>query len=129
MHVELGELEGKDRRPLLAARGERREVAAVELEHEVVAVRPDERRAVPDLLLGRLREPPGERVPGRLAGEWRGVRHVAERQPAGRRLVGGDLGVGRGERTGQHLEQPAPLGDDRAAGIEERAVPEPQLGP
>ena len=52
--VQLGELEGEDGRPLLAARGEPGQVAPVELEGEVVAVRADERGAVPDLLLGRL---------------------------------------------------------------------------
>ena len=78
--VELGELEGQDRRPLLAARREAREVAAVELEDEVVAVRPDERRPVPDLLVGGLREPAGQGVPRRLPGEWRGVGRVAQRQ-------------------------------------------------
>ena len=36
-----------------------RQVAAAELEHEVVAVRPDQRRPVPDLLLRRLDETAG----------------------------------------------------------------------
>ena len=45
-------------------------------------MRPDERRAVPDLLLGRLGEPPGERVARRLAGERRGVGHVAQGRAA-----------------------------------------------
>ena len=76
--VELGELEGQDRRALLAPRGEGREVPAVELEGEVVAVGADERRAVPELLLGRLREAPGERLARRLARLGRGVRHVRE---------------------------------------------------
>ena len=80
--VELGQLEGQDRGPLLAARGEAREVASVELEDEVVAVRPDERRAVPDLLVGGLGEAARQRVARRLAGEWRRVRRVAQRQPA-----------------------------------------------
>ena len=66
--VELGELEREDRRPLLAARREPGQVAAAELEGEVVAVRADERRAVPDLLLGRLGEAPGQGVARRLAG-------------------------------------------------------------
>ena len=93
--VELGELEGQDRRPLLAARGEARQVAAVELEDEVVAMRPDQRRAVPDLLLGGLGEPARQRVAWRLAGEWRRVRRVAQGQPRRRGLVGRDLRMGR----------------------------------
>ena len=71
--VELGELERQDRRPLLAARREAGQVAAAELERHVVAVRPDERRAVPDLLLGRLDKAPGQRVAGRLAGTTPGA--------------------------------------------------------
>ena len=61
--VELGELEGEDRRPLLAARGEAGQVATLQLEHEVVAMGPDQRGPVPDLLLGRLGQAPGQRVP------------------------------------------------------------------
>ena len=85
--VELGELEGEDRRPLLAARREAGQVPAVQVERQVVAVRPDERGAVPDLLLGGLGQAPGQRVAWRLAGERRRVRDVAQRQPAGRGLV------------------------------------------
>ena len=91
--VELGELEGEDRRALLATRREAGEVPAGQLERQVVAMRPDQRRAVPDLLLGGLGQPPRQRVARRLAGERRGVRHVAQRQAAGRRLVRGDLAV------------------------------------
>ena len=64
-------------------------------------MRADQRRAVPDLLLGGLHEPPGERVARRLPGQWRRVRLVAQGQPAGRGLLGGDLGVGRRERAGE----------------------------
>ena len=39
--VELGELEGEDRGPLLAARGEPGQIAAGQVEGEVVAMRPD----------------------------------------------------------------------------------------
>ena len=66
--VELGELEGEDRGPLLAARREAARSRPASSNDDVVAVRPDERGAVPDLLLGRLDEAPGERVPWRLAG-------------------------------------------------------------
>ena len=71
--VQLGELEREDRGALLAARRECRQVAAGELERDVVTVRPDERGAVPDLLLVRLDEPSLERVTWRLPGEWRSV--------------------------------------------------------
>ena len=47
------------------------QVAAVELEGDVVAVRPDERRAVPELLLGRLGQAAAERVGGRLVRDRR----------------------------------------------------------
>ena len=66
--VELGQLEGEDRGPLLPARGESGQVPARQVEGEVVAVRPDDRGAVPDLLLGRLDEAAGQGVPRRLAG-------------------------------------------------------------
>src|SRR4029079_13026709 len=79
--VELGQLEGEDRGPLLATRGEGRQIPAVELEDEVVTVRPDQRRSVPDLLLGGLGQAPGEGVPRQLPGEWRRVGLVAEGQP------------------------------------------------
>ena len=46
--------------------------------------------------------------PRRLAGPGRGVRHVAQAQPAGRGLVGRDLGVGGGQRRRPGLEQPQP---------------------
>ena len=60
-HVQLRELERQDRGPLLAARGEPREVATVELEGEVVAMRPDERGPVPQLLLRGLRQAASQR--------------------------------------------------------------------
>ena len=72
--VELGQLEREDRGPLLPARRERGERPAAHLEHEVVAMGPDERCPVPDLLLGGLREAAGEgvtrRLAGRAAGRW-----------------------------------------------------------
>src|SRR5688572_10288483 len=73
--VQLGELEGKDRGPLLPARSEPGEIAAGQVERNVVAMRPDHRRAVPYLLVGRVDQPPGECVARRLAGEHRGVGH------------------------------------------------------
>ena len=88
---------------------------------------PTTRRAVPDLLLGGLDEASGERVAGRLAGQGRGVGHVAQGQPAGGRLVGGDLGMGRRERPGDLLEQAQPRVDDPSAGVEQGPVPEAQL--
>ena len=54
--VQLGELERQDRGALLAARGERRQFALAADEHDVVAVWPDQRRAVPHLLLTRVDE-------------------------------------------------------------------------
>ena len=60
--VELGELEREDGRALLAARREGGEVPTVDLEDDVVAVRPDERGAVPELLLGGLAQPAPQRV-------------------------------------------------------------------
>src|SRR5438093_322185 len=69
--VELGKLERENRGPLLAARGEGRQVASALLEDHVVPVRPDERGAVPDLLLGRLHESTGERVYARYAEQHR----------------------------------------------------------
>ncbi len=74
--VQLGELEREDRGPLLAARRERRQRPAAHLEHEVVAVRADQRGAVPDLLLGRLGEAAGQGVADRLARVLRRVRRV-----------------------------------------------------
>ena len=75
--IELGQLEGQDGGALLPARREGRQVAPVEAEDQVVAMRPDQSGAVPDLLLGRLAQPPGQRLAWRLPGEWRGVRRVA----------------------------------------------------
>ena len=125
--IELGQFECQDRGSLLTARRETPEVAAVELEYEVVSMRSDQRRTVPDLLLGGLRKTTRQSVPGRFPGEWRCVGLVAERQPCSGRLVRGDLGVGRGERAGQDPEQASSLGDDRRPGVEEGAVPEAEL--
>ena len=78
-----------------------------ELEGDVVAVRPDERGAVPDLLLGRLDEPALERVPWRLPGQRRRVGHVAQPRAASAPSSGSDLGMGRGQRLGKRLEERA----------------------
>ena len=80
---------------------------------DVVAVRPDERRAVPDLLLGRLDEPPRERVPRRLPGECRRVRHVAHRERRLGTLVRSDLGMGGSQGLAERLEEAQALGHDR----------------
>ena len=58
------------------------QVAPGKIEREVVAMRPDDRRAVPDLLLGRIGEPPRQCVAWRLAGERRSVTDVAQREAA-----------------------------------------------
>ena len=60
-------------------------------------------------------------------GMRRGVGHVAQGQPAGGGLVRGDLGVGRGERPGELLEQAQPGVHDPSAGVEQGPVPEAQL--
>ena len=125
--VQLGQLEGEDGRPLLAAGGEGRQVPAIELEDEVVAVRADKGRAVPDLLVRRLRQPPRQCVPGRLPRELRRVRRVAQRQAPHGRLVRGDLRMGGRQWSSQDVEQSPALGHDRPAGVEEHAVPEADL--
>ena len=58
---------------------------------------PDQRRAVPDLLFGRLGQPPGERVADRLAGPGRSVRLVAQGQsdPLRERSPDGPPGAAR----------------------------------
>src|SRR5664279_4721377 len=56
--VQLGELEGQDGCPLLAAGGKRGQITTANAEDHVVAVRPDECRAVPHLLVGGFVEPP-----------------------------------------------------------------------
>src|SRR5664280_2028908 len=78
--VQLGELEGEDRGPLLTAGGERRHVAVVQAERKVIAVGADERRPVPALLLGRLGEAPGERFTRRLSRRRNDVALVGDRQ-------------------------------------------------
>ena len=98
-----------------------------ELEDEVVAVRPDERGAVPDLLVGGLGEAAGQRSRGGLARGRGRIRRVAHAQRRGRGLVGRDLGVGAGERHGQALQQAQPVLDDARAGVQEGPVPEAQL--
>ncbi len=126
--VELGQLEGEDGGPLLAARGERGQVAAGLLEGDVVAVRSDERRAVPDLLFGGLDQAAGERIARRLAGQCRRVGRVAQAERSGG-LLRGDLGVGAGEWTAQRPEEGESLGDDGSACFQERLVPETELTP
>jgi hypothetical protein len=76
--VELGQLERQDRRALLPARREPRQVAAREVECQIVPVRSDDGRSVPDLLLGRVDQPAGERFARRFANECRRVTDVAE---------------------------------------------------
>ena len=110
--VELGELEGEDRGPLLAPRGERRQ-----------------RRARPSRTRGRrgagrsasCRSRPPSRPSPRaavarasrdgLAGELRGVRRVGQLQAARRGLVGRDLA--RGRRPGARQAPPAGAGARR----------------
>ena len=125
--VELGQLERQDRRALLSARGEPGQVATGEIEREVVSMRPDHGRPVPDLLLGGVDEPASEGVTRALTGLGRGVRDVAKGQPAGRRLFGGDLAMGGRERRSQRLEQAQTGRHDPSTGLEEALVPEPQL--
>ena len=136
--VELGELEGEDRGPLLAARREPRHVAAVEAEDEVVAVRADERRAVPDLLVGRLGEAPGEGVPRRLAGECRRVRRVRDRQPGrarprpGRSRRGPGPAARQGPRAGAAARRRSPRrrrGTTRPRSGARRGRPAPRGSP
>ena len=127
--VELGELEGEDRRPLLAARGEPRQVAAGQLEREVVAVRADRasRRSRPPSrrsrrAAGRARRGASRRARPARSSTYRSVRR------AGGGLLGGDLGVGRAPAARRARSSSAqPVGDDPPAGVEERAVPEAQL--
>src|SRR5215213_9189744 len=88
--IELGKLEGENCGSLLAPGREAGQIATVELEREVVAVRPDERGSIPDLLLRGLDETSRERVARHFAGKERGVRDVSEAQPGGRCLVGRD---------------------------------------
>ena len=96
-------------------------------EREVVAVRADERRAVPDLLLGGL-APAG--APGRRAAVSPGgrgaLRGVARASSAP--LLGGDLRVGRGEGLGRAPRAAAGARSRTAApGLEQRRVPDAQL--
>src|SRR5262249_44156302 len=121
--IELGQLQGEDGRPLLAARGEGRQVAARYHERDVVAMRSDEGGAVPELLLGRFLEPAGERIPRRLARSRRGGGDVRPPEPAGLALLGRDLARGVAERTREPLEKLGAGGDDRAARVEEWLVP------
>ena len=85
----------------------------------------DERRAVPELLLGGLAKTASKRVPGRLAGLGRRVGDVDEAQGA---LAGGDLGVRRGERLGELGEQPVARVEDRGAGLAAAGRPRTAAG-
>jgi hypothetical protein len=125
--IELGQLEREDRRALLAARGETGQVATGELEREVVAMRADDRRPVPDLLLGRLDQPSSECVAWPLPGKGRGVGDVSRGQASGCRLVRRDLAMRGSERIGEGVEQAQARLDDPTPSVEERLVPEPQL--
>ena len=84
--VHLGQLEGQDGGALLAARGEGGQGPSVELEDDVVAVRADERGAVPELLVGRLGEPAAQRVGRALVG-GRPARWSRSAAPGGPRPV------------------------------------------
>ena len=126
--VQLGELEREDRGPLLPARREPGQVPAGQVEGEVVAVRPDDRGPVPDLLLGGVGQPAGQGVARRLAGQHRRVRDVAQAHPSGRGLLGRDLAVRGRQWRGHELEEPQPSLDDPAARIEERCRPRTGAG-
>ena len=105
-----GQLEGEDRRALLAARREAGQVAPVELERDVVAVRPDERRRRSRAPSRRSRRAgAGGRRAVVSSGRRRRVGQVAQLEAA---LAGRDLGVRRGERPGQRRERRAPPVDD-----------------
>ena len=126
--VELGELEGEDRGALLAARGEPGQVPPGQVEGEVVAVRPDDGRAVPDLLLGGLDEAPGEGVARRLAGRGRGVGDVAQGQTAGRGLLRRDLAVGGRQRARPGVSSRRSRASTTRPPVSRKVVvPEPQL--
>src|SRR4051794_19376731 len=90
-------------------------------------MRTDQGGPVPLLLLGGLPEAPRERVARALARCLRRVGQVVEGQSTGERFLGRDLAMGGSDRRREQLEQPEPRGHDRAAGIEERAVPVAQL--
>ena len=120
------ELERQDRRALLAARGERGEVAAVELEGDVVAVRPDERGAVPQLLLDRLVEPASERVGRRLRTLCRRVGDVAEGQEP---FLVRDLAVRGRQWSASAAIASSRQADDAAALADDQVVPVGQLVP
>ena len=87
-------------------------------------MRPDQRRPVPDLLLGGLGQAPGQGVADRLAGH-RPARSSRSAGPAA--LLRGDLAVGGPERLGDRLEQGQPGGDHRRPGVEQGGVPEAEL--
>ncbi len=125
--VQLGQLEGQDGGPLLAARGEPGEVPAGQLEGQVVAMRPDQGRAIPDLLVGGLGKASDQRVARRLRRACRGVGDVAQPERARGRLLRRDLRVGGRQRLGEVGQELESLGDDLAAGLDEGGVPVAQL--
>ena len=91
-------------------------------------MRPDERRAVPDLLLGGLGQAPGERVPRRLA---RGAAARSSRSAGS--AVRRPPRPGR-SRRGRAASGPASVASSRRRSatmappdVEERGVPEPEL--
>ena len=89
-------------------------------------MRPHQRRAVPDFLLGGLDEAARQRVAGRLAGRcWR-VRLVAQDEAIDR-LLRGDLAVGGGEWGAQRMQQREPFGHDRATALDQGLIPESEL--
>ena len=97
-------------------------------EDEVVAMRPDRASSRSRPPSRRSRRGAGR---GRPAATPRGVPARSSRSATASRaaagLLGRDLGVGPGQRPGQVVEQAQPRGDDRAAAVEERLVPEPEL--
>ena len=130
--VELGELEGEDRGPLLArAMRTPARSRSPSSNDEVVAVRPDERRAVPDLLVGGLGQAAGEGV-ARRASPGRGGRvglvaepeHGARPPRPGRSPRGRPPAAPPRSRSSRRRASSTTL----AAGVEKRLVPEAELG-
>ena len=104
------------------------QVTAGQVERQVVAVRADHGRAVPDLLLGRLDEAPCQSVARRLAGRARArSSRSGASSAAGRRLVGRDLACAPPPAV-PRAARAARAGPPRpTARVEEGLVPEPQL--
>ena len=112
--VELGELEGEDRRPLLAARREARRGRGRR-------ARRRGRRGAARRASSRSRPPSrrSRRGAGRArpAATRRGVAGRSSRSASASRAAAASSGAisawARGERPGEVVEQPQPLGDDR----------------